>query len=261
MSTTYNSEELMVIEASRYVGDGDTVVVGTGLPMIASMFAQKTHAPDVNLLIESGAMDPILTSVPISVTDPTMMVGSAKLGTTREVLGSMLQRGLVDIGFLGGAQIDQFGNINSTYLGDPANPKVRFPGSGGANGIASNVDKILIVVNHEKRRFLVKCDYITSPGYIDGPDGRRKAGLRTEKPEIIVVTDLCVMQADLATGKLELKKLMPGVAEDTVYENTGFSPKKATTLETVEPPTAEQLRVLRQEVDPKGVYLKNNASS
>lgn len=248
----------MVIEASRYVGDEDTVVVGTGLPMIASMFAQKTHAPSVNLLIESGAMDPIFTSVPISVTDPRMMARAARLGTTREVLGSLLQKGLVDVGFLGGAQIDQFGNINSTYIGDPSNPKVRLPGSGGANGIASNVNKILIIVQHEKRRFPARCDYITSPGYIDGPDGRRRAGLRIEKPEIVVVTDLCVMRADPSTGRLTLAKLMPDVTVEQVYESTGFRPRIAEDMKTVTPPTKNELKVLRVEVDPEGVYLTNS---
>lgn len=246
----------MVIEASRYVEDGETVAVGTGLPMIASMFAQKTHATNVNLLIESGVIDPIFSAVPISVTDPRMMANAAKVGTTREVLGAMLQRGLVDVGFLGGAQIDQFGNINSTLLGDPRKPKVRFPGSGGANGIASCVNKIIIIVNHEKRRFPERCDYLTSPGYIDGPDGRKKAGLITTKPRIVVVTDMCVMEANPATGKLELRKLMPGVTEAQVYENTGFRPKKAKRLGVVKAPTKGQLRVLREEVDPEGVYLK-----
>ena len=186
-----------------------------------------------------------------------MMSRAVRLGTTREVLGCLLQRGLVDIGFLGGAQIDQYGNINSTYIGDPSNPKVRFPGSGGANGIASNVNKILIIAQHEKRRFPPKCDYITSPGYIDGPDGRKRAGLRTEKPEIIVVTNLCVMQADPSTGKLVLKKLMPGVTAKEVYENTEFAPRIAEEVEAVEPPTEKELKTLRHEVDPEREYLKN----
>ena len=251
----YTSEELMVIEASRYIADEDTVVVGTGLPMIASMFAQKAHAPNVNLLIESGVIDPIFTSVPISVTDPRMMTRAAKLGATREVLGSMLQRGLVDIGFLGGAQIDQFANINSTYIGNPDSPKVRLPGSGGANGIASNVDKILIIVQHEKRRFPERCDYITSPGYIDGSEGRKRAGLRTEKPDIIVVTNLCVMRVDPSTGRLVVVKLMPGVTKEEVLENTAFVPKIAEGVKFVEPPANEELRILRDEVDPEREYL------
>jgi acyl CoA:acetate/3-ketoacid CoA transferase beta subunit len=128
---------------------------------------------------------------------------AVKTGSLREVLGCLVQRGLVDIGFLGGAEIDQFGNINSTCIGDPQSPKVRFPGSGGANCIASCVPKILIISLHEKRRFPARVQFITSPGYIDGPDGRKKAGLKVTKPEIIVVTDLCVMDIDPSTGRLK----------------------------------------------------------
>jgi len=254
----YTNEELMVIEASRYIKNVDTVVIGTGLPIAASMFAQKTHAPRVNFVIESGPMDPVLDSVPISVTDTNICRMTVKLGTKREVLGCLVQRGLVDIGFLGGAQIDQFANINSTCIGDPRHPRIRFPGSGGANCIASCVPKILIIVKHEKRRFPVKCDFITSPGYIDGPDGRKKAGLKVTKPEIIVVTDLSVMEIDPSTGRLKVNKLMPGITVDQVYENTGFKPAVSEHMGEVEPPTEEEVRILREEVDPKRAYLKDS---
>jgi acyl CoA:acetate/3-ketoacid CoA transferase beta subunit len=256
-SEDYTREELMGIEASRFIKNTDTVILGTGLPMVAAIFAQKTHAPDVNFVVESGSIDPILPSAPFTVADPIIGNMAVKTGSLREVLGCLVQRGLVDIGFLGGAEIDQFGNINSTYIGDPQSPKMRFPGSGGANCIASCVPKILIISVHEKRRFPAKVQFITSPGYIDGPDGRKKAGLKMTKPDIIVVTDLCVMQINPDTGRLELTKLMPEVTVDKVYENTGFKPKLREEIEEVELPAEGELMILRDEVDPNHIYLKD----
>jgi len=252
----YTSDELMVIEASRFISNIDTVILGTGLPMVAAIFAQKTHAPEVNFVVESGSIDPILPFAPFTVADPIIGNKAVKTGSLREVLGCLVQRGLVDIGFLGGAEIDQFGNINSTYIGDPQSPKVRLPGSGGANCIASCVPKILIISPHEKRRFPARVQFITSPGYIDGPDGRKKAGLKMEKPDIIVITDLCVMQINPDTGRLELIKVMPGVTVDEVNENTGFEPRPRKKMEEVELPAEEELRILRDEVDPDHVYLQ-----
>jgi len=255
-SEHYAREELMSIEASRFIKGTDTAILGTGLPMVAAIFAQKTHAPGVNFVVESGSIDPILPFAPFTVADPIIGHKAVKTGTLREVLGCLVQRGLVDIGFLGGAEIDQFGNINSTCIGDPRNPQVRFPGSGGANSIASCVPRILIIALHEKRRFPPRVQFITSPGYIDGPDGRKKAGLKMERPDIIVVTNLCVMQINPDTGKLELTKLMPGVTADEVYENTGFEPRLREKMEEVELPTEEELKILRDEVDPDHIYLQ-----
>ena len=257
-SEDYTREELMAIEAGRFIKSTDTVILGTGLPMVAAIFAQKTHAAGVNFVVESGSIDPILPFAPFTVADPIIGHRAVKTGSLREVLGCLVQRGLVDMGFLGGAEIDQFGNINSTYLGDPRSPKVRFPGSGGANCIASCVPKILIITQHERRRFPAQVQFITSPGYIDGPDGRKKAGLKIAKPEIIVVTDLCVMEIDCSTGRLRVTKLMPGITVDHVYENTGFRPALSEHVVVVEPPTEEEVRILREEVDPRRVYLKNS---
>jgi acyl CoA:acetate/3-ketoacid CoA transferase beta subunit len=167
-----------------------------------------------------------------------------------------MQRGLADVGFLGGAQIDQYGNINSTVLGDYQNPKTRFPGSGGGNDIASHSRKILIITRHEKRRFPEKCDYITSPGYIGGPEDRERMGLPSRKPVIRVITDLTVMEINPATGRFRISKLMPGVPVDKVLDETGFRPEVMPELEEVKAPTEAELRVLREEVDPYGFYLK-----
>ena len=255
-SKYYTSDELMVIEASRFISNTDTVILGTGLPMVAAIFAQRTHAPEGNFVVESGSIDPILPFAPFTVADPIIGHMAVKTGSLKDVLGCLVQRGLVDIGFLGGAEIDQFGNINSTYIGDPRNPKVRFPGSGGANCIASCVPKILIISVHEKRRFPVRVQFITSPGYIDGPGGRKKAGLKMDQPDIIVVTDLCVMQINFNTGRLELTKLMPDVTKDDVDKNTGFKPKQRKESGLVELPTDGELKILRDEVDPNRIYIK-----
>ena len=256
MDRGYALDELMVVEASRHISDGDNVVVGTGLPMIASLFAQKNHAPHMCYIVETGPIAPEVIPTPTSVSDPRVMHRAVRLGSLLDALGGVLQRGLADIGFLGGAQIDQYANVNSTVIGDYDSPKVRFPGSGGANDIASHAKKILIITRHEKRRFPERCDFITSPGYIDGPDGRKDAGLPVPYPDIVVVTDLTVMSIDKEVGRLRVDKLMPGVSMVDVRENTLFEPSLAAKVLTVDPPTERELSILREEVDPDGVYLK-----
>ena len=256
MDNGYGLDELMVVEASRYINDGDTVLVGTGMPMVASLFAQKSHAPHICYIVETGTIAPEVIPTPISVCDPRVMYRAVRTGSLLDALGGVMQRGLADVAFLGGAQIDQFANVNSTVIGDYLRPKVRFPGSGGANDLASHSRKIVIITRHERRRFPERCDYITSPGYIDGPDGRKKAGLPVPYPDIFVITDLAVMSIDKAQGRLRVDRLMPGVSLERVRENTSFEPPAAPELVTVEPPTERELRILREQVDPNGVYLK-----
>ena len=252
----YGLDELMVVEASRHISDWDIVLVGTGMPMVASLLALKNHAPNMCFVVETGPMAPEVIPTPSSVADARVMYRSVKNGSLIDALGGVLQRGMADIGFIGGAQIDQFANVNSTVIGDYRNPKVRLPGSGGANDLASHTRKILIISRHEKRRFPEHCDYITSPGYIDGPDGRKNAGLPVPYPDIVVFTDLAVMAIDKSQGRLRVDKLMPGVSVDQVRENTGFEPIVTRQPPAVEPPSDQELRVLREQVDPTGVYLK-----
>lgn len=255
MTSDFKPDELMIIEAARHIRDGETVFVGTGMPMVAAMYAQKTHAPHMCFVVETGPISPQVLPVPVSVADPKAMFRAAKLGTLREVLGCLLQRGMVDVGFLGGAEIDRCGNINSTVLGDYLRPRVRFPGSGGANDIASHARRLLIIARHERRRFPGRCAYLTSPGYLEGPDGRRKAGLRMARPDLTVVTDLAVLSIAPATGWLEVVKLMPGVTLGKVQENTGFPIEGACEVGAVELPGAAELETLRREVDPEGEYI------
>jgi glutaconate CoA-transferase subunit B len=256
MGPEYGLDELMVVEASRYISDGDTVLVGTGLPMIAGLLALKNHAPGMCYIVETGPIAPEVIPTPISVSDTRVMHRAVRLGSLLDALGGVLQRGLADVAFLGGAQIDQYANVNSTVIGDYASPKVRLPGSGGANDLASHAKKILIITRHEKRRFPERCDYITSPGYIDGPDGRKNAGLPVEYPDIFVITDLTVMSIDKSEGRLRVDKLMPGVSLDQVRENTGFDPLVAPEVLDVNPPAEKELHILREEVDPQKMYLR-----
>ena len=256
MTAPFILDELMVIEASRHISDGDVVLVGTGMPMVAALMALKSHAPNMCYVVETGPIAPEVIPTPISVSDPRVMYRAARVGSLLESLGGVLQRGLVDVGFIGGAQVDQFANVNSTLIGDRARPKVRFPGSGGANDVASHAKKVLIITRHERRRFPNHCDYVTSPGYVDGPHGRKRVGLPVPYPDVVVVTDMTVMSIDKTEGRLRVDKLMPGISLDGLVENTGFEPIQPPSIETTEAPSPAELRVLREEVDPGNLYVK-----
>lgn len=252
----FSVEELTVIEASRYINDGETVFAGTGLPLMATMLAQKTHAPHLCFVAETGPIAPIVLPTPLSVSDPRLQYRAVRLGSLREVLGCLLQRGMMDVGFVGGAEIDEFGNINTTVIGNYERPKVRFPGSGGGNDILSHAKRIIIITRHEKQRFPKRCTYITSPGYIDGPDARAKAGLTSKKPQIVVVTRLGVMEINPETGRFQIRKLMPGSSVEAILNATGFRPDINGRIEEVAAPTDHELATLREKVDPKGLYSK-----
>jgi glutaconate CoA-transferase, subunit B len=255
MAAGYSRQELMVIEAARHVRDDEVVFVGTGLPLLATTLAQRTHAPHVVCVIESGVIAPYVRPTPLSVSDPKVMNRAARLGSLREVLGCLLQRGLVDLGFIGGAQIDRYGNINSTMIGSPGAMRRRLPGSGGANDMASHCRRLLIITRHEGRRFPERCDYITSPGFLDGPGGRRRAGLSPEFG-VTVVTDLAVLENDPVTCALRIAQLMPGITVEAVRAETGFTVDAVPGLGEVAPPAAEDLRLLREDLDPARLYLK-----
>lgn len=257
MTLTYaavptTAREFVVVEGARQIGNADTAIVGTGLPLLAGLLAQRSHAPDARLVIESGVIFPQVKPTPLSVVDPRIMHNASRLGSLVEALGGLVQRGLVDTGFLGGAQIDESGNINSTWI-NRAGGRVRLPGSGGANDIASHCRKVVILTDHELRRFPVKCDYVTSPGFLDGLGGRTRAGLTPLS--IKVVTDLCVMEADDESPRLTVTALMPGATVEDVLANTGFRPGFADDLAMVVPPSEEVITLLRSELDPEARYF------
>src|SRR4051794_10259751 len=220
--TTYNAMELMICCAARLLEDGRTVAVGTGAPCAAAMLAQRTSAPGLVIFFEAGGVAPQLPTMPISVGDSRTFYRAAMATSMADVMETC-QRGMMDYTFLGGAQIDAFGNLNSTMIGkDYSKPKVRLPGSGGANDLASFCWRILVLTNHDPRRFADKVDFITTPGYLTGPGAREKAGLPPGTGPYRVITDLAVLGYHDQTKEMEVISLHPGVTLDQVRAQTGF---------------------------------------
>ncbi len=246
--------EMMIAAAAREIRDGEVAIVGTGLPMAATTLAMHTHAPNLHYIVETGIGQLMPMHASLSVAD-TRLLGAARPAFVRNILeslGFLVQRGLADLGFLGGAQIDMYGNLNATCIGDYHKPKKRFPGSGGANPIASSAKRVLIIIRHEKRRFLERVEYITSPGHLSGGDSRRKSGLRGGGPER-VITDLGVMDFEPETKRMRVISLHPGVSREKIQEATGFPLLFAPEIATTPPPSAEELAILRTKVG--RVYL------
>lgn len=252
MSDNYTSTELMIIVAARQLEDGQRVLVGVGQPNLACNLARRLHAPNLIMIYEAGVVGARPARLPLSIGDPCLVSGSQLVCSMYDLFAFYLQGGWVDVGFLGGAQIDRWGNINATVIGDYHRPKVRLPGSGGACDIATLAGKVLIMTRHQRRRFPEQVDFITSPGYVGGREGRRKLGL-SGGPEA-VITDLCVMGFD-ETGEMELRAVHPGVTVEQVQAETGWPLKVTEKLETTPPPTSEELRILREELDPERIYL------
>src|SRR5216684_4935566 len=221
MAISYTSKELMICCAARLLEDGRTVAVGTGAPCAAAMLAQRTTAPNLVIFFEAGGVAPQLPTMPISVGDSRTFYRSAMATSMCDVMETC-QRGLMDYTFLGGAQIDPFGNLNSTLIGgEYSRPRVRLPGSGGANDLASLCWRILVVTNHDPRRFVEKLDFITTPGYLTGPGAREAAGLPPGAGPYRVISDLAVLGFDERTRRMEVLSLHPGVPLDRVRKATG----------------------------------------
>ena len=251
----YTLTELMAVTAAREIKDGEVVFAGTGLPMLGAMLAQRTHAPHCCLIFEAGTVASQLAHLPMSVGDPRVMRGAATAAGLSQVFTYVLQAGRVDVGFLSGAQIDRFGNINSTCIGaDPRHPKVRFPGSGGSCDIACLAKRTIIIALHEKRRFPETVDYITSPGWLEGGDSRRQAGLIRGGPTAVVTTK-GVMRFHPDTKEMYLASYHPGLTAQAVADDTGFHLDIEGATETTVPAT-DELRILREIVDPERVFLK-----
>lgn len=255
----YNAMELMICLASRMLEDGSAVVVGTGAPCAAAMLAQKTHAPNLMILFEAGGIGPQLPTMPISVGDSRTFHKAIMASSMPEIMETC-QRGLIDYCFLGGAQIDKYGNINSTVIGDFTKPKVRFPGSGGANDLASLCWRTMVITPHDVRRFVEKVDFITSPGYLTGPGAREEAGLPPGSGPYKVITNLCVMGFDQETKRMKVESIHPGITREDITKNTGFELLWDEELATSLPPAEEELRILRDEVDPMRYIIGREAS-
>jgi glutaconate CoA-transferase subunit B len=251
----YTLTELMAVIAAREVKDGEVVFAGTGLPMLGTMLAQHTHAPNCCIVFEAGTTASQLAHLPMSVGDPRTLRGAATVAGLFEVFSYVLQAGRVDVGFLSGAQVDRFGNINSTSIGqDPRHPEVRFPGSGGACDIACLARRTIIIALHEERRFPEKIDYVTSPGWLQGGDSREKAGLVCGGPSV-VVTNMGVMRFRPETKSMYLASYHPSLTAKKVADHTGFSLDVEGATET-SAPTLKELQILREIVDPEKIFLK-----
>jgi glutaconate CoA-transferase, subunit B len=249
----YTASELMTVNSARMLRDGDTVFVGVGLPNLACNLARRTHAPNLLMIYEAGVVGARPARLPLSIGDPTLVSGSSLVCSMYDIFTLYLQRGNVDVGFLGGAQIDRFGNINATVIGDYDHPKVRLPGSGGSMEMAAWANRCYIMTPHQKRRFPAKVDFATSVGFLRGRAEREAAGVRGGGPQA-VVTNLGILVPD-ESGELVLSSLHPGVTVDQVCQNTGWPLKVLENLKVTEPPTAEELRILREELDPDHIYL------
>jgi len=251
----YNPNELLISISSRLMEDNATCFIGTGIPMLAASLAQKMHAPNLISIFEFGGIGAQLDKLPLAVGDMrTFNKGLVAAGICDIMEAG--QCGFVDYGFLGGAQIDMYGNLNSTIIGDDHDkPKVRLPGSGGGNDVGSTCWKTIIIMQHGKRRFIPKIDFITTPGFLSGPGTREDAGLPPNTGPYRVVTDLCTLGFDKKTKQMKLLSLNPGVSVNDVVDNTGFELIIPDVIEQNDEPSVEELRILREEVDQDRYYI------
>jgi glutaconate CoA-transferase subunit B len=207
----------------------------------------------MEMIYESGVYGARPERLPLSIGDPTLVSGALSVVSMADLFGLYLQRGLVEIALLGGAQIDKYGNLNSSVIGDYAKPKTRLPGSGGACEIATNAQRTFMIMRLKRRAFVEKLDFITSPGHLSGGDSRSRLGLPGKGPEI-VITDRAILNFDNADREMQLSALYPGISEKDVRAETGWDLRRAPMIEEVSPPSPEELRLIRQELDPNGMY-------
>jgi acyl CoA:acetate/3-ketoacid CoA transferase beta subunit len=250
----YNLAELLCCIASHMLEDNRAVFVGTGMPMISTMLAQRTHAPHILIIFEAGGVGPRVPALPISVGDSRTFYKAVAASSMHDVM-SAAQAGYMDYGFLGAAAMDAYGNINTTVIGDWALPKVRLPGSGGANDVGSFCWRTLYMMrNQSKRTFVNKLDFLTTPGWLGGPGKREEAGLPSGCGPYRVITQLGVYGFDDATKRLQLVSLHPGVTVEQIQANSEFEILIPEHVPLSEHPTAEELRILR-EIDPTGMVI------
>jgi glutaconate CoA-transferase subunit B len=253
---TCSPAEMMASVAARELRDGEVVFVGIGLPNLACNLARATHAPNLVLIYESGAVGAVPERLPVSIGDPSLVTGSLMVCGMADVFQSLLQNGRIEVGFLGGAQIDRFGNINTTVVGAYDHPTVRLPGSGGAAEIAIHARRTLVVSRLSRRAFPQQVDFITSPGHRSRDHRTRgELGMPGAGP-VKVVTDKAVLEVDPASGELVLAALYPGVTADEVRADVGWPLHSRPSLDVVDPPTADELGLLRDVLDPHRLYLK-----
>ena len=250
---TYSANEMMALTAGRLIKDGDIVFAGTGVSILAATAAKRIYAPKAVVFFETGGIDPVLEEIPMAVADSRVMHGTCLNSGLIEAFSIVAHRKLHTVAFLGAAQIDRYGNLNTTSLGDYHRPKTRFSGSGGACDVASFASGVITFMQHEKRRFVEQLDYLTSVGWYQGGNSRKKLGLR-RGGAMAVVTNLGVMKFDETAKEMFLAQYFPGISIDKIVESTGFPIDVSGAAEAIAP-TAEELRILREEVDPQKLIL------
>lgn len=253
----YSSAEVMIVNAARLLKDSDVVFVGVGQPNLACNLAKRTHAPNLVMIYEAGVIGAEPERLPLSIGDPTLVSGALSVVSMYDIFANYLQRGNVDVGFMGGAQIDKYGNINATVIGGYEHPKVRLPGSGGSQEIAAWANRCYIMTPHQKRRFPEKVEFMTSAGFMGGKSDRELAGLRGGGM-LGVVTDIGMMEPD-ESGEMILTALHPGKTVEEAKANTGWDLRIAEQVKVTAPITKKELKILHEELDPTGIYLKSGA--
>lgn len=250
---TYTASEMMIVVAARVLTGARTVFVGVGLPNIACNLARYTVAPDLELIYESGVYGARPQRLPLSIGDPTLVSGATSVVSMADLFGLYLQRGLVEVALLGGAQIDRYGNLNTTVIGDYRKPKTRLPGSGGACEISINAQRTFMIMRLKRRAFVDKLDFLTSPGHLTGGDSRTRSGLPGGGPEL-VITDKAVLNFANPQREMQLSALYPGVTASDVQAEMGWPLRLGEKIEETSAPTAQELQLIRAELDPHAMY-------
>jgi glutaconate CoA-transferase, subunit B len=255
MGSEYTPNEMMAVTAARALENGEVVFVGIGLPNLACNLARATHAPDLVLIYESGAVGAVPERLPVSIGDPALVTGSLMVASMADIFQYMLQNRRIEVGFLGAAQIDRWGNINTTVIGDYASPTVRLPGAGGAAEMASHAHRTIVIAKLGPRTFPADVDFVTTPGHRYHGVPRSAPSLPGAGP-IMVITDMGILEADAASGELELAALYPGVTAESFARGVGWPLRVRASLRDVAPPTARDLELLRYSLDPHKLFLK-----
>lgn len=252
---SYTPSEIMVARASRELKDGEVIFVGIGLPNLACNLARHLHAPNLVLIYESGAVGAVPSRLPLSIGDPCLVTDSISVCSMVEVFNYYLQGGLIDVGFLGGAQVDRFGNINSTVIGNYDNPKVRLPGSGGACEISIHAKKIIIILNQNNKTFPENIDFITSPGFINEENERSIYNMQGRGPAL-VITDFGVYRFHNENFEMILTEIHPGISLQKLKDTVSWDVKISSDLTTTHPPSKKELLIIREQLDPNRIHLR-----
>ncbi len=253
MEAEYTPSELMACAGARELQDRQVVAVGLGLPVVASFLAKQTHAPHMTMLFELGVIDPQPVDSGVGLADPRVWYGASVLSSFVDILGSILHKDRVDVGFLGGLEVDQYGNLNTTLLGDRGGKFRHMVGSGGANDIASCAGRTIIIMRHEARKLKQSVSFITSPGYLSGGASRAEAGLKGGPSRVI--TDKAIFGFEPVSKRMELLSIHPGNTLEDVLNTMGFEPVVNGQVPFTEPPTCEELRLIREVIDPQHMYM------